>query len=69
MPIIGRYIADMVEGKLQREYAELWKWRYGEAPPKTGKEPHPWPERDLGQLDGWIDRNTRFGKSKLQANL
>lgn len=65
MPIIGKYVADMLEGKLPEEYAELWKWRFGATPPKTGKEPHPWPQRDLGELDGWKGRNSRTVKGKL----
>ncbi|TPX15852.1 uncharacterized protein E0L32_000186 [Thyridium curvatum] len=59
MPVIGRYIVDMMEGKLSDEYLDLWKWRFGATPPKTGKEPHPWPARDLGELDGWRGRNKR----------
>ncbi|OJJ62980.1 hypothetical protein ASPSYDRAFT_55693 [Aspergillus sydowii CBS 593.65] len=65
MPIIGKYIADMLEGKLDRQYAELWKWRFGATPVKTGKEPHPWPQRDLGELDGWRGRNARIVKGRL----
>ncbi|OAL28762.1 hypothetical protein AYO22_02627 [Fonsecaea multimorphosa] len=53
MPIIGKYVADMIEGKLDAEYAELWKWRFGAAPVKTGKEPHPWPARDLGYASAY----------------
>ncbi|KAK3185733.1 hypothetical protein K4F52_005598 [Lecanicillium sp. MT-2017a] len=59
MPIIGKYVADMLEGKLAQDYADLWGWRFGETPKKTGKEPHPWPARDLGELDGWKGRNSR----------
>lgn len=60
LPIIGDYVVDMLEGKLASEYCELWKWRFGATPPKTGNEPHPFPERDLGQLDGWRGRNARL---------
>lgn len=65
MPIIGKYIADMLEGKLDKEYAELWKWRFGATPVKTGQEPHPWPQRDLGELDGWRGRNARVVRGRL----
>lgn len=60
LPVIGRYIVDMMEGKLSEDYLDLWKWQFGASPPKTGKEPHPWPARDLGDLDGWRGRNRRM---------
>jgi sarcosine oxidase/L-pipecolate oxidase len=69
MPIIGKYVADMIQGKLDAEYAELWKWRFGAAPVKTGKEPHPWPARDLGELDGWKGRNRRSITHDRRARL
>jgi sarcosine oxidase/L-pipecolate oxidase len=53
LPIIGGYIADMVEGRLDGEYRELWAWRFGENPPPSNIERHPYPARDLAQLDGW----------------
>jgi sarcosine oxidase / L-pipecolate oxidase len=59
MPVIGKYVVDMIEGSMDQEYADLWSWKFGEAPPQTGKEPHPWPVRDLGELDGWQGRNRR----------
>jgi sarcosine oxidase/L-pipecolate oxidase len=60
MPTIGKYVADMLEGKLSDELSELWKWRFGRASPPQGKVPHPWPVRDLGELDGWRGRNKHF---------
>ncbi|CAI7611438.1 FAD dependent oxidoreductase [Penicillium manginii] len=65
MPVIGKYVVDMLEGKLDQDYMDLWKWRFGATPPKTGKEPHPWPQRDLGELDGWKGRNKRIIPGKL----
>jgi sarcosine oxidase/L-pipecolate oxidase len=62
LPIIGQYVADMLEGTMTSNYTELWKWRFGQTPAKTGKEPHPWPARDLGELTGWKGRNTRIFK-------
>ena len=53
MPIIGKYVADMLEGSLSVELSDLWKWQFGQATAPTGKVPHPYPERDLGDLDGW----------------
>lgn len=60
LPTIGAYVVDMLQGKLAPEYGELWRWRFGAVPVKTGEEPHPWPVRDLGELDGWKGRNKRF---------
>jgi len=57
MPIIGKYVVDMIEGRMSADHTELWKWRFGATPPKTGKEPHPWPARDLRELHGWKGRN------------
>ncbi|OAL05184.1 sarcosine oxidase [Phaeosphaeriaceae sp. SRC1lsM3a] len=59
MPVIGKYVADLIEGKMSEDYVDLWKWRFGSVPPRTGKEPHPYPQRDLGELDGWKGRNRR----------
>ncbi|KAI0159937.1 FAD dependent oxidoreductase [Hypoxylon sp. FL1284] len=56
LPVIGRYVADMLEGRLGREYADLWKWKYG-AVPEDHKDPHPWPARELSQLSGWAERH------------
>ncbi|KAK4494902.1 hypothetical protein PRZ48_014258 [Zasmidium cellare] len=71
MPVIGKYVVDMLEGKMSEEYTDLWRWRFGEKPVKTGKEPHPWPERDLGELDGWKGRNKRTSAfdAPIQARL
>ncbi|KAL4928899.1 uncharacterized protein BDV17DRAFT_291224 [Aspergillus undulatus] len=41
MPMIGEYIDNTLEGKLNKGYAELWKWRSGATPVKTGREPRP----------------------------
>ncbi|KAF2720170.1 sarcosine oxidase [Polychaeton citri CBS 116435] len=69
MPIIGKYVVAMLEGNLDPEYAELWKWRFGATPPKTGVEPHPWPQRDLGELDGWKGRNKRAIAPSAAASI
>ncbi|KAG0646585.1 L-saccharopine oxidase, partial [Hyphodiscus hymeniophilus] len=53
MPIIGKYVVDMIEGRLTEEYSKLWSWKFGRSPAKKGPKPHPWPARDLGELDGW----------------
>ncbi|EXJ96293.1 hypothetical protein A1O1_01419 [Capronia coronata CBS 617.96] len=53
LPNIGKYIVDMVEGRLDPELQSLWAWRFGSDPPASTVERHPFPERDLGELDGW----------------
>ncbi|KAF2174068.1 hypothetical protein M409DRAFT_62230 [Zasmidium cellare ATCC 36951] len=70
LPIIGKYVVDMLEGNLSDDYVDLWRWRFGQSPSDDGKLPHPYPVRDLGELDGWRGRNKRAnevntGKSKL----
>lgn len=59
MPVIGEYVVDMLEGRLSGDYTDLWRWRFGASPAKTANLPHPWPVRDLGELDGWKGRNKR----------
>jgi sarcosine oxidase/L-pipecolate oxidase len=51
MPVIGKYIADMVEGKLEPEIAEQWRWR----PNSRSAVPVPFvePVQDLNNLPGW----------------
>ncbi|KAH8820215.1 sarcosine oxidase [Xylogone sp. PMI_703] len=53
LPVIGKYIADMIEGKLDSRYQDLWQWKFGATPPPSNIERHPYPERDLRELDGW----------------
>lgn len=52
MPIIGKYVADMLEGNLSPEYTKPWAWSFGRAVPPD-VNPHPIPTRDLSELDGW----------------
>ena len=59
LPTIGKYVADMIEGRLDKKYLDLWRWRFGEEPPASNIERHPYPSRDLAQLDGWKGRNSR----------
>ncbi|TDZ21754.1 L-saccharopine oxidase [Colletotrichum orbiculare MAFF 240422] len=63
LPIIGGYVVDMLEGKLDKEHAELWAWKNGRIPEGT-QDPHPWPLRDLSDLSGWRGRNAP-GSGKL----
>ncbi|KAI9162681.1 FAD dependent oxidoreductase [Paramyrothecium foliicola] len=51
LPIIGKYVADMIEGKLKPEIAERWKWR----PNSQSSVPMPFaePVQDLNGFPGW----------------
>ncbi|KAL1869969.1 hypothetical protein VTK73DRAFT_2890 [Phialemonium thermophilum] len=57
MPIIGRYVVDMLEGKLSEQHARAWSWKSGRGPEAELLDPHPYQYRDLGELTGWKDRN------------
>ena len=63
LPVIGKYIADMLEGKLAKEWTDLWSWRFGKVPANF-QDPHPFPLRDLSELTGWKGRNAP-GAGKL----
>ncbi|OLN96187.1 L-saccharopine oxidase 1 [Colletotrichum chlorophyti] len=63
LPIIGKYIADMIEGKLEKEWQDLWACKFGHVP-NGSLNPHPWPVRDLSDLSGWEGRNAP-GDDKL----
>ena len=56
LPVIGKYVADMLEGKLGQEWLDLWKWKFG-LRPDNFQDPHPYPTRDLSELTGWKERN------------
>lgn len=57
MPVIGSYIVDMLEGKLDPITARKWSWRPGaeEAP-----NPHPMPLIDLNTLPEWQRSRARL---------
>lgn len=56
LPVIGKYVADMLEGKLSPGYAELWSWKFGRHPDDVSN-PHPYPLRELTELSGWERRH------------
>ncbi|KAF5020378.1 hypothetical protein F66182_7606 [Fusarium sp. NRRL 66182] len=60
LPIIGKYVADMLEGKLDEGLADLWSWKFGRVP-EDFQDPHPFPLRDLSELTGWKGRNAPAG--------
>lgn len=51
MPILGKYIVDMVENTLEQDIAKKWKWRPGVE--LEGTDPHPTPLLDLNDIPGW----------------
>ncbi|KAJ5737197.1 FAD dependent oxidoreductase [Penicillium malachiteum] len=66
LPIIGKYVVDLLEGKLDAETVEKWQWRAGQNF-ETKNLAHMDPELELADLTGWKDRQVREGKqsSKL----
>lgn len=60
LPVIGRYVVDMLEGNLGKEWSDLWAWKDGRVP--GGKpNPYPFPLRDLSELEGWKDKHSAGG--------
>ncbi|KAH8666813.1 sarcosine oxidase [Xylariales sp. PMI_506] len=52
LPIIGKYVADMLESKLDPTFAETWEWRPNRPrKKKQGPDPHPYPSRELGDFE------------------
>jgi hypothetical protein len=45
-----------VEGKLGKNYADLWNWKHSKVPTDL-VDPHPFPLRDLSDLKSWKGRN------------
>lgn len=71
MPVIGRYVVDMVEGKLPEHLATAWSWKNGKSPETEVLYPHPQDHDDLGDLTGWKERNKDLSPPAraLRANL
>ncbi|GME28212.1 fructosyl amino acid oxidase [Neofusicoccum parvum] len=58
LPVMGKYVADFLEGKLDPEIAKNWRWRAGEK--LEGKNlAHMDPERELNDMTGWRGRRLR----------
>ncbi|WVW84474.1 hypothetical protein I302_106508 [Kwoniella bestiolae CBS 10118] len=52
LPIVGKYVADLIEGKLSEEDKNRWRWRpEGRSSGDTGRE-GPKPD-DLADKPGW----------------
>ncbi|KAF2159444.1 hypothetical protein M409DRAFT_30062 [Zasmidium cellare ATCC 36951] len=57
LPVIGKYIAQMLEGKLSPEIERKWKWRPGAKLEQGEANPHPNPLLDLNSLYQWAHSN------------
>ncbi|KAI9846608.1 MAG: hypothetical protein M1837_003849 [Sclerophora amabilis] len=58
MPILGKYISDMLEGNLDPEMARVWAWRPGQVS-NLKNLAHLDPEMELRDLTGWMGRRKR----------
>ncbi|MCJ1303993.1 hypothetical protein MMC08_006804 [Hypocenomyce scalaris] len=58
MPVLGKYIADMLDGKLDSKIAFAWRWRAGKEV-NTRNLAHLDPETELRDLTGWQGRKQR----------
>ncbi|KAL2444388.1 L-pipecolate oxidase [Exophiala dermatitidis] len=66
MPVLGKYIADLLEGTLEPNIAQAWRWRPNQ---KMGTNlAHMDPEMELRDLSGWRGRR-RNGPHKREARL
>lgn len=66
LPVVGKYIADHLEGKLDRKIVDNWRWRAGEEV-NTKNLAHLDPELELSDLTGWRGRRER--ENRVQAKL
>ena len=57
LPVIGKYIVDLMEGALDADIARKWRWRPGVS---SALNAHPLPTIDLSSILGW---------GKLEARL
>ncbi|KAJ6007718.1 FAD dependent oxidoreductase [Penicillium herquei] len=66
LPVVGKYVVDLLEGKLDAETVKKWQWRAGQDF-EARNLAHMDPELELADLTGWKDRQMREGKhsSKL----
>jgi sarcosine oxidase / L-pipecolate oxidase len=63
LPVIGQYVVDMLESRLENSLANTWAWRPNRPLPKRrGPDPHPYPTRDLSQFPD-------FASSRIPSKL
>jgi sarcosine oxidase/L-pipecolate oxidase len=66
MPILGKYIADMLEEKLDVKIAHAWRWRAGQKV-NTENLAHLDPEMELRDLTGWQGKRRKVdGQSRTK---
>lgn len=53
LPVLGKYIVEMMEGKLDAETTRKWRWRPGVVPADHTTNPHQEEPTDLNSLPGW----------------
>ncbi|KAL3462387.1 FAD dependent oxidoreductase [Aspergillus heterothallicus] len=53
LPVLGKYIVQMMEGTLDPEIAQKWKWRPGAKLADYETNPHPQTPEDLNDMPGW----------------
>ncbi|KAL5343175.1 FAD dependent oxidoreductase [Aspergillus crustosus] len=53
LPVLGKYIVEMMEGTLDPEIAKKWKWRPGTQLADYSTNPHPENPEDLNDMPGW----------------
>ncbi|GJP97935.1 hypothetical protein AnigIFM59636_008308 [Aspergillus niger] len=64
LPVLGKYIADLLDGSLEPDIARQWQWRAGQT--VTAKNlAHQDPELELSDLTGWKGRKTRESGPRL----
>lgn len=59
-PVIGDYIADMLEQKLDPAIQEVWKWRPGAKQSEDTAEPFPADLLDLKDIPGWKESSAKL---------
>ncbi|EIN09729.1 FAD dependent oxidoreductase [Punctularia strigosozonata HHB-11173 SS5] len=59
LPVVGKWIADLLEGKLDEELAQKWRWRPGVGDPShsDGREET---SKDINELPGWKHENSNL---------
>ncbi|KAL4754146.1 hypothetical protein BDW72DRAFT_200896 [Aspergillus terricola var. indicus] len=53
LPVLGKYIVEMMEGTLDPEIAKKWRWRPGLELSDYTTNPHPEKPEDLNDMPGW----------------
>lgn len=60
LPVVGKYIVDMLENKLDPEIQKKWRWRPGAKLPYGTVDPHPTPLLDLNDVPGWATPTSKL---------